>query len=1418
MSRVIGFSLKIEGQEKTIFQLNEIENKLKTVTLAIQAAKEAGAKGGKINIPSIQETPTQTKPKEPKASKPTAPDVSDIEAYKKYRSEQLALIEVKKQLDYQLRIEAKSFALAAQSIHPESIIGMRHEIVKLKDEYLRLSPAARKGAEGIEIVNKTARLNAEVSKAEQSLGDFRRNVGNYKSAFDNVGSVITGGLIGGGVVAATTLIVSGFNKMKNAAKEFTDIQADVRKTTGLTKKEISELSEEFKKFNTRTATTELLKIAAIGGQLGIEGKQGIKDFTKAIDVLVVSLGDELSGGAERITQDVGRLSNVLFGATTNGTELSENILHIGNALNVLSSTSAATSENLINFASRIGATLIPLGASAADVLALSATFDELNINAEKGSTAINNLVKDIGANTSLFSKTLGLNQEELKKTFNTSPLEAFQQVLNRVLQISGGDKTKTLELLKDLKQTGVGVGDIFLQMATRSEIFDRNLKNSNLAIKSTSSLLNEFAVKNDTVAGVFDRITKKLNDIGTNPKIISFFEKIGNIVLGTVNILSDAAAGISDFFDRISISTTVGGKKVESSFLGMNVAALSLNESEYILAKGTSDLNKQLITEEAIIKNSIKTLKDQNISNETRNKIIQTLVEKYPDLLKAQDLEKASNEELNNLQNILTENLRVQLFERIKLKTREALETELINQRIKKAELELGGGLTGTAEFLSNIFGRKEEVIEITKKQTDEAIKAAEAALKKSDEVFNKLAKDMGVSLSNIISTESTNVVVKSINDLNSKVSGGGKPIDEEEQKRLEKIRTEAAKTEEQLREQLIRIRQLKEQFKKTEIDLIQDEFEKKIKQIQLDADISIKEFQDNITAIKNKRDDKGNKIPLSVADKNQIAEIENLIEQAGRVSANAIQKVIDERTELFSNAAIELRKQSDELERIQLETNEKLTTSKLEDLNFDKSQTERVIKTNFSVDLSELDRQLASVELTEKKYFEKKNLLEKEQAKKELELLVETRQKTIDVYESQYSSSLSLLKANHKIRLREIEDAVKKEIEAIDKEEKARRIPVVVAEAQKKGAVSRGEKLSTSAELQFNIEAKKLQNDLLVNVQGVNDKINEATQNKVDKDLQTERKGVEERKQLIEELKQSALDFGSQLSSTLFEITRNGDEARLKNLNKNLEKEKASRLSLVKGNLAEEERLNREFDAKQEQIDREAFEREKQLRIQEAEINAALGITAVFAVPDFTFGVLTALRIAFILATTALQVSAIRSKQFAEGGWAEGDGGHTGAGKAPPDHTGKRPVGKALLHEKEYINPDWQVEQHPELFNAFEQDRLNRKYGRTGAVKKYIQSLAKAYAESKPDEPVLIKTRFRVETPILVRPSDYYSKRESSEIMLSKESITEIASTIALHTSRASGIAVYEGTKKGMSENELKEWRQQRMLKNRTA
>jgi TP901 family phage tail tape measure protein len=151
--------------------------------------------------------------------------------------------------------------------------------------------------------------------------------------------------------------------------------------------------------------------------------------------------------------------------------------------------------------------------------------------------------------------------------------------------------------------------------------------------------------------------------------------------------------------------------------------------------------------------------------------------------------------------------------------------------------------------------------------------------------------------------------------------------------------------------------------------------------------------------------------------------------------------------------------------------------------------------------------------------------------------------------------------------------------------------------------------------------------------------------------------KEAEQRKQIQSELYSNALSFAKDLSSAILNIQSDELKRETDAKTAQLEAEKQRELDLAGNNAALVQEINERYAAEKIALDRKVFEENKKIQIAQALINGALAATAVFAVPDFTFGIASGIRLAFIAANTALQVGLIARQKFAKGGYVQGKG-----------------------------------------------------------------------------------------------------------------------------------------------------------------
>jgi TP901 family phage tail tape measure protein len=619
------FTIEFKGGLDLINQLSQVELELKRVNDAIKEAKKTG----------------------------------DTEVYKKLRIEQEELKKSSQELKKNLRDSIKDFE--GQKAPVGSLVALRQEYTKLTREIQLYSKEQRESAEGLSKIKLAGNLKKEILEIDQSIGSFTSNIGNYKSALLDVGDIVTGGLLTGGVVAAVGATVAAVGQVFELNSQLSDLKADIAKTSGLAAKDVDDLANSLEGLDTRTALEDLLKIAAIGGQLGISSAQGLQKFTESVDVLNTALGESFGGNVEAVTENVGKLSNVLFGVTTDGEEVANRMLAIGNALNVLAASGQASEGTIVDFANRIGGILTPLNATQGQILGLSAAMDELALNPERGATAMVTIINKLGSDLPKFAKALQLSEGELQDAFNADPIKAFQVVAKQAFDQTGGSSTELLKLLNELGVSGVGATEVFLKLANNSDLVSQRIDTATESLGNYNSLADEAAKKNESLAGVWERLKNKISELAASPAAEAFFKGLIQVASIASDVLYNAIGGITQIglaikdvlsgdFNFTSVKKLIADekkkiaeqdkKKNESKDLVLNV------DKSTIKSKDINDKNTNELIENDN-KNNEKRIKAAKEAAEKRAKEIEDQEKRIGEIRKA--ISELSAKEINNV-------------------------------------------------------------------------------------------------------------------------------------------------------------------------------------------------------------------------------------------------------------------------------------------------------------------------------------------------------------------------------------------------------------------------------------------------------------------------------------------------------------------------------------------------------------------------------------------------------------------------------------------------------------------------------------------------------------------------------------------------------------------------------------------------
>ena len=414
----------------------------------------------------------------------------------------------------------------------ESFTYINKEVRKLTKELKNLPVGTEefnnKAKELAEAREQFDRIKTEIDKVNGKLKESEGFWGRLQSKISGFGltfSDIAAGLVGIKVGQTAQDLL-----------EISDAMADVQKTTGLALDEVKNLWDAFDEMDTRTSKMDRLKIAEVGGRLGVP-KEELESFVKEVDKAYVALGDSFEGGLENVVDSLGKIKG-LFN-DTKGKDYATAINEVGSALNELAAAGTASEGNISDFALRVGALPDSVKPSASAVLGLGAAFEESGIDSQIAASGFSNFIKVAGENIESFAKSMQISVEEAKKLYNEKPEEFFLRFAKGMKGVEG---TQAIKIFDSLKINSLEVQKAVGAAANRTEAFSEALKRSKNAMEDANSLNKEFAVKNNNSAAIVDKLKNAFDDLFTKSNILNFFDGL----IGAIGWITGASASASD--------------------------------------------------------------------------------------------------------------------------------------------------------------------------------------------------------------------------------------------------------------------------------------------------------------------------------------------------------------------------------------------------------------------------------------------------------------------------------------------------------------------------------------------------------------------------------------------------------------------------------------------------------------------------------------------------------------------------------------------------------------------------------------------------------------------------------------------------------------------------------------------------------
>lgn len=368
-----------------------------------------------------------------------------------------------------------------------------------------------------------AEKTKQVEKLKQALDESRKalngNATAAKSFKSSMQDIAKGVFAGNMYQRGFDLLVKGVTGFITKNAELSDIMGGVMKTTGLTGDAVDRLNDRFKKFDTRTANTQLLNLAQVAGKLGISAEKDVEGFVRAADRIGVALGEDL-GGVEESINSLGKLTDIFKLKGRFGIE--ESLMRVGSAINSLGASGTAAEKNLVDFAQRMAGIAPAAGISLPAVLGLAATADELGQSMESSSTAIGQFILQLGKDVPKYAKIAGMSVADFSKLLRVDAMEAFTRVLEGSKTAGGGVEAlaRNMGVMEVSGQRGVAA---LGALAERTDLLRRRVQEGTEAFDENTSVMAEFNNMNTTLGANLEKIQNRLAQLWEHSGLRQWF-------------------------------------------------------------------------------------------------------------------------------------------------------------------------------------------------------------------------------------------------------------------------------------------------------------------------------------------------------------------------------------------------------------------------------------------------------------------------------------------------------------------------------------------------------------------------------------------------------------------------------------------------------------------------------------------------------------------------------------------------------------------------------------------------------------------------------------------------------------------------------------------------------------------------------
>lgn len=581
------------------------------------------------------------------------------------------------------------------------------ELLKLEQSGRKNSAEYRKLSKEFQNVTRSARQgDQQLKKLDRQVGDNFRNVGNYRSALGK----LTGALSSMGLAFGSAMVI---RNVFNVVKDFDQAQANLSSVLGVTRTEMTELTETAKRLGATTKFTasQVSELQLEFAKLGFSQEE-INNVTNATLQLASASGTDLSNAASIVGANVRA-----FGLST---------LETQRVVDVMAKSFTSSSLDIDKFSvamASVGPIANSSGRSIEETTAMIGTLTDRGIDASTAGTGLRNIFLQLSKTGMTFQEAMDkINNATDKNAVSLKMFGTRGATIGTILASTGDDVALLTEKLNNaggsaetmaLKQLDTLSGSLDI-LNSSWEGYILGASESGGVTDTLKNFITSLAKNLETILDVIVNVGKMfiwykgvtLAQIGVNKLLASSFlqgAKNMGVMKGATQILGNSIRQLGSFIKTNIVGIALMGiMELVREFSNLNAISKTTSDAMNDIAESQSKLADESANEVRQVRNLFQALKDTNPESKERLNLMTTINSKYKTTLGNYKSEVEFLNAIAEAEEVLIK----QITQRTELK-RKQIGFELLSTEMAKIQFEVDKSAKAIQQFNASSMSKQ---------------------------------------------------------------------------------------------------------------------------------------------------------------------------------------------------------------------------------------------------------------------------------------------------------------------------------------------------------------------------------------------------------------------------------------------------------------------------------------------------------------------------------------------------------------------------------------------------------------------------------------------------------------------------------------------------------------------------------------